>query len=80
MVEDIAKEPASEKNPILPVFQAAGVRAVQFTPVLAHDGRLLAMFSTHWTKPHRPDEGTLRLLDLLARQLADLLEDHQPKT
>lgn len=79
VVEDITNCPLFADSPTLPVLQAARVRAVQSTPVLARDGRLLAMFSTHWTQPHRPDEGTLRLLDLLSRQLADLIAQRERK-
>jgi PAS domain-containing protein len=32
------------------------------------------MFSTHYRRPQRPSERELRLLDLLARQAADLIE------
>jgi light-regulated signal transduction histidine kinase (bacteriophytochrome) len=32
------------------------------------------MISTHWSKPHDPPERNLRLLDVLARQAADLIE------
>lgn len=32
------------------------------------------MLSTHWTQAHQPSERDLRLLDILARQAADLLE------
>ena len=32
------------------------------------------MISTHWARPHKPDERSLRLLDILARQAADLIE------
>jgi hypothetical protein len=38
------------------------------------------MFSTHWNKPHKPDDATLRLLDLLARQLADIIEKRVKRT
>jgi PAS domain-containing protein len=79
MVEDITRSPLLHNSPALPVMQAAGVRAVQSTPVLGRKGRLLAMFTTHWRQPCRLDESTLRLLDLLARQLADLIENHAGK-
>jgi PAS domain S-box-containing protein len=52
----------------------AGVRAVQSTPLVSRSGKPLGMFSTHYRKPQRPDEGTLRVLDLLARQAADIVE------
>ncbi len=32
------------------------------------------MISTHWRTPHQPSDRDLRLLDILARQAADLLE------
>ena len=32
------------------------------------------MFSTHYKTPRRPDDRALRLLDLLARQTADIIE------
>ena len=35
---------------------------------------MLGMISSHWRKPHAPTERDLRLLDILARQAADLIE------
>lgn len=58
----------------LMAFRRAGIRSAQTTPLLSRSGTLLGMISTHWTKPHRPSERDLRLLDILARQAADLLE------
>ena len=56
------------------VMLEAGARSVQSTPLLSRSGRVLGMFSTHYHKPHRHEERELRLLDLLARQAADLIE------
>lgn len=58
----------------LAAFRNAGIRSAQTTPLLARDGTLLGMISTHWAKPHQPSERDRRLLDILARQAADLLE------
>jgi PAS domain S-box-containing protein len=52
----------------------AGIHAVQSTPLMSRAGKLVGMISTHWRKPHIPDERELRLMDVLARQAADLLE------
>ncbi len=52
----------------------AGVRAVQSTPLFSRDGRMLGVISTHWRAPHQPTERDLGLLDVLARQAADLIE------
>lgn len=55
-------------------FRRTGIRSAQTTPLLSRDGQLLGMISTHWNEPHTPSERDLRLLDILARQAADLLE------
>jgi PAS domain S-box-containing protein len=53
---------------------AAGIRAAQTTPLLSRRGELVGMISTHWKVPHEPSERDLRLLDILARLAADLIE------
>ncbi|MEN0104963.1 MAG: ATP-binding protein [Pseudomonas sp.] len=55
-------------------FRRAGIRSAQTTPLRSRNGNLLGMMSTHWNEPHQPSERDLRLLDILARQAADLLE------
>jgi GAF domain-containing protein len=55
----------------------AGIRAAQSTPLLTRSGHIVGMISTHWSRVHEPSERELRLLDLLARQAADLLERKQ---
>ncbi len=54
-----------------------GILAAQSTPLFSRGGRLLGMITTHWRQPHRPEERDLRLLDVLARQAADLIERKQ---
>lgn len=61
-------------TPDLDAFRQAGIRSAQTTPLLSRGGKLLGMISTHWTTPHEPSERDLRLLDIVARQAADLLE------
>ncbi|WP_132392271.1 ATP-binding protein [Novosphingobium sp. PhB165] len=58
----------------LTAFRRAGIRSAQTTPLLSRSGRLLGMISTHWAEPHQPSERDIRLLDIVARQAADLLE------
>lgn len=58
----------------LAAFRKAGVRSAQSTPLLTRDGRLVGMITTHWTHCHQPPERDLRLLDIVARQAADLIE------
>lgn len=53
---------------------AAGIRAAQTTPLLSRRGDLLGMITTHWTTCHEPSARDFRLLDILARLAADLIE------
>jgi len=55
-------------------FRAAGVGSAQSTPLLTRNGRLVGMITTHWMGRHEPSERKLRLLDIVARQAADLIE------
>jgi PAS domain S-box-containing protein len=74
IIEDVASSPVFAGTPSLEVMLAAGVRAVQSTPLVSRTGKVLGMFSTHYRRQHHPTERELRLLDLLARQAADLIE------
>jgi GAF domain-containing protein len=53
---------------------AAGIRAAQTTPLISRRGELVGMLSTHWQECHEPTERELRLMDILARLAADLIE------
>jgi PAS domain S-box-containing protein len=64
-------------TPTLDALRKAGIRAVQSTPLMSRGGQLVGMISTHWRNPHQPDERSLRILDILARQAADLIESKQ---
>jgi PAS domain S-box-containing protein len=55
-------------------YRQTGIRAVQSTPLVSRAGQLMGMISTHWCDPHQPLERDLLLLDVLARQAADLIE------
>src|SRR5262245_9082651 len=61
----------------LDAYRRSDIRAVQSTPLVSRSGRLLGMISTHWRVPHQLADGALRLLDVLARQAADLIERGQ---
>jgi PAS domain S-box-containing protein len=52
----------------------AEIRAAQSTPLLTRAGLLVGMLSTHWSQPPRLAERQLYLLDILARQAADLMD------
>jgi two-component system, chemotaxis family, CheB/CheR fusion protein len=72
LIEDVAQQmPAA---PLRENWLAAGVRAVQCCPLLARDGEPLGVLSMHFSRPHRADERSLRISQLLARLGADTVE------
>jgi PAS domain S-box-containing protein len=80
IVPDLQAHVIWQQRKTAAVFRNAGIRAVQATPFISRSGQLLGMLSTHWCQPHQPAERELRLLDLLARQAADLVERHQAES
>ena len=54
-----------------------GIRAMQSTPLISRFGRVLGMISNHWREPHELSEREILLIDVLARQAADLIERKQ---
>ena len=74
LVEDIESSPLFEGTPEIAVQRAAGVRALQSTPLFSRRGQLVGMLSTHYARPTRPAEADLHALDLLARQAADWID------
>ena len=77
IVPDVEKSPIFIGTPALEIQQRAGIRAVQSTPLRSRDGRIIGMFSTHFKKPYEPDDRQIQLLDLLASQAVDLIEQNR---
>jgi PAS domain S-box-containing protein len=77
IVEDVTRSPIFEGGEALQVQLAAGVRAVQSTPLRSRSGTPLGAISTHYMTARRPSERSLRFLDVLVREVADLLERSQ---
>src|SRR5215831_4092978 len=61
----------------LELLREASLLSVQSTPLISRTGRVVGMISTHWREAHEPSEREFRLLDVVARQAADLLERMQ---
>ena len=74
VVPDVEESPLFAGTPSLAVLREAGVRAVQSTPMLSRSGALLGILTTQWGTPHSPGEHDLWRIDLLVRQVADLIE------
>jgi PAS domain S-box-containing protein len=71
---DVEKFPSLAGTSDLACYLDTGIHAVQSTPLLSRRGELVGMISTHWKEVHEPSERDLRLLDILARLAADLIE------
>lgn len=79
IIRDVEASSKFKDSRDLELFRSNGIRAVQTTPLKSREGKLLGMISTHWSEPHSPGEDELNLLDVLARQAADLIEKSQAK-
>ena len=79
IVEDVATSALFDDD-TRSVMLAAGALAVQSTPLINRSGQLVGMFSTHYRTLRRPGERELRLLDVLSRQAADLIERKRAET
>ena len=84
MIEDLEAGPTLPRTAVGPVYPAAGVRAMQSTPLIDRStGSPIGVFSIYFRSPRKPEPRTLRLLDLLARQTTDILgrahTDGQPR-
>jgi PAS domain S-box-containing protein len=72
IIEDVFAAPCLQSH--LAIVAAAGVRAVQSTPLFGGGGRMLGIISTHFRRPHGPSEHELRFMDLYASQAVQLIE------
>ena len=77
VASDVTKSDYLAGTEHLTTYLQTGIRAVQSTPLRSRSGRVVGMISTHWKEPHEPSQRDLRLLDILARQAADLIERHR---
>lgn len=67
VVPDLETEDALAGSADLHEYRRSRLRAVQSTPLVADDGRVVGMISTHWRRPHEPSAAELRRIDALAR-------------
>jgi signal transduction histidine kinase len=77
VIPDMAECVFMQGTSTLPIYLEGGILAAQSTPLYSRNGKLLGMISTHWDHIHKPSERDLSLLDILARQAADLIERNQ---
>ncbi len=61
-------------TPAHPALRRCGIRAALSTPLVSRTGTVIGMITNHWREPHEPSEKSLLLIDVLARQAADLID------
>ncbi|MGD0510792.1 MAG: GAF domain-containing protein, partial [Candidatus Micrarchaeaceae archaeon] len=79
VIEDVTQSPIFVGSDALEVLLNEGVRSVQSTPLVTRSGKLLGILSTHFSKISTLSERELMLVDILARQAADIIEHEQSK-
>ena len=67
VVPDVEAASALAGSEDLEEYRRSWLRAVQSTPLVAGDGRVLGMVSTHWRQPHEVPAEELLAIDLLAQ-------------
>ena len=60
VIGDVALDPGFAQH--RDIAAASHFRSVQSTPLIAADGVLVGMISTHWRRPHHPHELSLELM------------------
>jgi PAS domain S-box-containing protein len=59
------------------VLRGAGVQSMQSTLMVSREGRFLGAISTLWRDHRKPDADRLQILEIVARQAADMLQHRQ---
>ena len=74
IVEDITQSSIFKGSNSLSLLKNEGIRAVLLTPLFSRSGELLGFNSVFFGQIHMPVEHELILIDILARQVADIIE------
>jgi PAS domain S-box-containing protein len=77
IILDVEESPLLVGTPALEMMRKTGVKTVQCTPLMSRSEEMVGVFSTHYKAKKQLDERALRLLDMLARQTADIIERAQ---
>jgi signal transduction histidine kinase len=79
IVRDVETEDFIVNADELETYLQHHIRSCQCTPLSSRTASIVGMLSTYWSRLYEPSERDLALLDLLARQAADLIELNQSK-
>jgi GAF domain-containing protein len=76
VIADVREDPPFA--PHREIAAASGFRAVQSTPLVDQDGRLLGMLSTHYPRPYRPPAADLAVMRQLGALLGQVMSTSWP--
>lgn len=73
IVEDIETDPllAPDRNAVCGV----GVKSIHSTPLITRSGEVVGVLSLHFRWLHKPSDREIHVIDLLARQAVDFIEN-----
>lgn len=72
IVEDV--ETNAEFANFRQIARIGGIAAVHCTPLISSKGQVIGVLAIYFSHPYQPVERELRLMDLLTRQAADVIE------
>ena len=75
VIQDVMADPLFA--PYLSIARANHFRAVQSTPILANDGSVLGVFSTHFSQANQYSEKMAGPLDRYAAKIARLIAEYE---
>jgi len=55
------------------IFRVSGIRAVQSTPLVSPQGKIIGMISTHWKEEHQFSQEDFKYFDAFAQMAADII-------
>jgi PAS domain S-box-containing protein len=76
-VSDLETDPVFGGTAAARLLLGEGIRAVQSTPLVSRAGQVVGLLTTHAASVHHWSDREMRLLDLLSREAADILERAQ---
>lgn len=77
LINDITEDERFIGTPYLTQLLAKEITAVQATPLKSRTGKVLGVLATYYKSPGAPKPRELRMVDLLARLSADIIERGQ---
>lgn len=73
VIDDIARFPLLRGLAADEIVRLTGIHGMQLTPLIGRSGEVIGLLTTHYLGRRRPDDYSLRLLDMLARHATEIM-------